>query len=154
MKRDSPPLKAGCKTARLIDKTSPSITTHQIDRRDDRRDDDEKMRCSSGPFTLVLNRGEMDLFKLLLEFMKSTGIGTVLRANGGWVRDKLLNIQSSDLDIALDNMTGVEFASRLNKYVKCYDKLDEFLFMKHLYIFQLLFPSSFVCLCTVISVVK
>jgi len=25
---------------------------------------------------------------------------------GGWVRDKLLNIDSNDIDIALDDMTG------------------------------------------------
>jgi len=31
---------------------------------------------------------------------------TTFRVAGGWVRDKLLNIDSNDIDIALDDMTG------------------------------------------------
>ncbi|KAK6531224.1 CCA tRNA nucleotidyltransferase, mitochondrial [Arthrobotrys megalospora] len=40
---------------------------------------------------------------------------TVLRITGGWVRDKLLNGKSHDIDIGINNMTGFEFASHLNK---------------------------------------
>ncbi len=29
---------------------------------------------------------------------------------GGWVRDKLMGIESDDIDIALDDMYGEEFA--------------------------------------------
>ncbi|GMH57395.1 hypothetical protein TrRE_jg5969, partial [Triparma retinervis] len=35
---------------------------------------------------------------------------------GGWVRDKLLNKQSQDIDIALDKCTGVQFAEWLVQY--------------------------------------
>ncbi len=33
----------------------------------------------------------------------------VFRAAGGWVRDKLLGLESHDIDIAMDNMTGAKF---------------------------------------------
>jgi tRNA nucleotidyltransferase/poly(A) polymerase len=40
----------------------------------------------------------------------------VARVCGGWIRDKLLGIKSNDIDIALDIMTGAEFAEYLVKY--------------------------------------
>ena len=40
------------------------------------------------------------------------------RVAGGWVRDKLLMQQSVDIDIALDDQTGTEFANSLNDYLK------------------------------------
>lgn len=38
-----------------------------------------------------------------------------LRAAGGWVRDKLLGLSSTDIDIAIDTTTGTRFARMLNK---------------------------------------
>jgi tRNA nucleotidyltransferase/poly(A) polymerase len=38
---------------------------------------------------------------------------TVLRCAGGWVRDKLLGRDSLDIDIALDNMLGKDFAEKV-----------------------------------------
>ncbi len=40
-----------------------------------------------------------------------------LRVAGGWVRDKLLGLESNDIDIALDTMMGREFAERVNAYL-------------------------------------
>ncbi|CCF56551.1 hypothetical protein KAFR_0B02540 [Kazachstania africana CBS 2517] len=40
-----------------------------------------------------------------------------LRITGGWVRDKLLGQGSHDLDIAINIMTGEEFARGLNEYL-------------------------------------
>lgn len=40
-----------------------------------------------------------------------------LRITGGWVRDKLLGQGSHDLDIAINNMTGEQFANGLNEYL-------------------------------------
>lgn len=41
-----------------------------------------------------------------------------LRFAGGWVRDKLLKIDSSDIDISIDSMTGEKFASIFCSFVK------------------------------------
>lgn len=40
-----------------------------------------------------------------------------LRITGGWVRDKLLGGASNDLDIAINHLTGEEFAHRLHDYL-------------------------------------
>ncbi|ODQ68650.1 hypothetical protein NADFUDRAFT_49290 [Nadsonia fulvescens var. elongata DSM 6958] len=41
----------------------------------------------------------------------------VLRFTGGWVRDKLLGLESNDIDVAINHMTGAEFADALNVYI-------------------------------------
>lgn len=41
-----------------------------------------------------------------------------LRWTGGWVRDKLLNTQSHDIDVALSTMTGEQFGKALQTYMK------------------------------------
>lgn len=47
---------------------------------------------------------------------------TVARVAGGWVRDKLLGRASDDIDIALDNQSGEEFARTVNAYLKSLGK--------------------------------
>lgn len=42
----------------------------------------------------------------------------VARITGGWVRDKLLGNSSNDLDIAINNMTGEQFAEKLTAYLQ------------------------------------
>lgn len=39
-----------------------------------------------------------------------------IRIAGGWVRDKILGLQTHDVDIALDSCTGVEFAHAVKEY--------------------------------------
>lgn len=63
--------------------------------------------------TVQLNDTERDLFNTLLEAAQQAGTGTVLRCAGGWVRDKLLGKDSLDIDIALDNMLGKDFAEKV-----------------------------------------
>lgn len=41
----------------------------------------------------------------------------VARFTGGWVRDKLLGFQSHDIDIAVNTLTGLEFAEGINEYI-------------------------------------
>lgn len=41
----------------------------------------------------------------------------VLRIAGGWVRDKLLGLESHDIDVAVDKMTGYELAQHVNGYL-------------------------------------
>ena len=61
--------------------------------------------------TLPLNEKEQELFGFLRETVQRHETGTVMRVAGGWVRDKLLGIPADDIDISLDNMTGLEFGS-------------------------------------------
>lgn len=41
----------------------------------------------------------------------------VMRWTGGWVRDKLLGVQSHDIDVALSTMTGMQFGEALQKFM-------------------------------------
>ena len=61
---------------------------------------------------------ERQLFEVLLGARDRQGKGTVLRVAGGWVRDKLLKRESNDIDIALDNQPGLDFASSLNDFLQ------------------------------------
>ncbi len=42
----------------------------------------------------------------------------MLRVAGGWVRDKLLGLESDDVDIALDDTNGSAFANLVNSYME------------------------------------
>lgn len=42
----------------------------------------------------------------------------VLRCAGGWVRDKMLGLQSTDIDIALDTMLGEQFGQALLPFLE------------------------------------
>ncbi|KAJ3120961.1 CCA tRNA nucleotidyltransferase, mitochondrial [Physocladia obscura] len=46
-----------------------------------------------------------------------------LRIAGGWVRDKLLGLESHDLDIALDSLMGFEFAQAVNAYLVAHPRV-------------------------------
>eukprot|EP00045_Choanoeca_perplexa_P007798 m.71582 g.71582 ORF g.71582 m.71582 type:complete len:105 (-) comp14222_c0_seq4:1877-2191(-) len=41
-----------------------------------------------------------------------------MRVAGGWIRDKLLGLQSLDIDITLDIMSGRAFAMAVEHYVQ------------------------------------
>ncbi|KCV68724.1 hypothetical protein H696_05012 [Fonticula alba] len=49
--------------------------------------------------------------------------GTILRFAGGWVRDKLLGIQSNDIDVVINNMSGEDFAKIVTAYCQA-NELD------------------------------
>lgn len=72
--------------------------------------------------TIVLNEAEKELLDVLLAAAQYAETGTVLRCAGGWVRDKLLGKDSLDIDIALDNMLGKDFAEKVNEYLKSQGK--------------------------------
>ena len=57
-----------------------------------------------------LTSEEQRFFQDLKQVVEKKGCGTELRVAGGWVRDKLLGLLSTDIDIALDNMMGEPFA--------------------------------------------
>lgn len=41
-----------------------------------------------------------------------------MRCAGGWVRDKMLGLQSTDIDIALDTMLGAQFGQALLPFLE------------------------------------
>lgn len=70
------------------------------------------------PVTLSLLPEEEELFKLFLRFRQERKLSTTIRVAGGWVRDKLIGgHHKMDIDIALDNMTGKQFALMLNQWI-------------------------------------
>ncbi|KAH8741899.1 hypothetical protein FG386_003026 [Cryptosporidium ryanae] len=92
---------------------------------------------------IKLDENEKKLFTLLFEYVNSNNLNTTIRVAGGWVRDKILgyihsfeleNSQNSvindesklesklgfkkDIDIALDNLSGKEFAEGFNIWLQ------------------------------------
>jgi tRNA nucleotidyltransferase/poly(A) polymerase len=59
---------------------------------------------------IKLNKKEKEIFDLLLRVVKEKNLDCTLRAAGGWVRDKMLGLESHDIDIAIDTMSGLSFA--------------------------------------------
>ncbi|KAI1775683.1 hypothetical protein F4818DRAFT_385175 [Hypoxylon cercidicola] len=78
-----------------------------------------KMTTQPATTTIELTPKEAQLKDLLLDaakFIDQSGKAQepiVLRWAGGWVRDKLLGIQSHDIDTAINVMTGEAFALKL-----------------------------------------
>jgi len=66
---------------------------------------------------IYLSDSEREVFDLLVDVVRYFGLHTQLRVAGGWVRDKILGCSSPDIDIALDNMLGVEFAMLVRQYL-------------------------------------
>ena len=70
---------------------------------------------------LTLDAVETKVKSLLLQYSKEyTQNGKpqlTLRFTGGWVRDKLLERPSHDIDVAIDHATGEEFATGLHEYM-------------------------------------
>ena len=58
---------------------------------------------------------ERRIFALLNEFVTETN-GPTLRVSGGWVRDKLLNKESHDIDITVEGTSGLDFAKTLKAW--------------------------------------
>ncbi|PGH02452.1 hypothetical protein GX51_04620 [Blastomyces parvus] len=50
----------------------------------------------------------------------------VLRFAGGWVRDKLLGVDSHDIDVAINCMTGERFGERLKEYLEIHGNLEKY----------------------------
>lgn len=64
-----------------------------------------------------LTSREEELFELFRATIAFKGRITIARVAGGWVRDKLLGRESDDIDIALDDQTGIEFATSVQDYL-------------------------------------
>ncbi|PNP41293.1 hypothetical protein TGAMA5MH_07166 [Trichoderma gamsii] len=74
--------------------------------------------------SVKLTEREKQLRSLLLNVAKFIDTTTtldqplVLRWAGGWVRDRLLGIESHDIDVAINAMTGQQFAQHISEYCK------------------------------------
>lgn len=82
---------------------------------DDHQHDDDLSAISQ---RIVLTPLEQKIFEFLLEVKRHFELATVLRVAGGWVRNKLLGLPGEDIDIALDDMMGTQFAERVSEYEK------------------------------------
>jgi tRNA nucleotidyltransferase/poly(A) polymerase len=65
-----------------------------------------------------LSSCERDIFELLLSAARAKSASTTIRVAGGWVRDKLLGLESDDIDIAVDDCSGVAFAAMVNDHLQ------------------------------------
>eukprot|EP01119_Soliformovum_irregulare_P023646 TRINITY_DN8303_c0_g1_i1.p1 TRINITY_DN8303_c0_g1~~TRINITY_DN8303_c0_g1_i1.p1 ORF type:complete len:552 (+),score=178.47 TRINITY_DN8303_c0_g1_i1:11-1666(+) len=68
------------------------------------------------PSQITLTPKEQEVIQLLRNVVEQTNCGSTLRIAGGWVRDKLLGKDNDDIDIAIDNMVGKQFADLVQKY--------------------------------------
>lgn len=59
---------------------------------------------------------EKKIILLVKEYASTLQIKTNPRIAGGWVRDKILGIKSDDIDFAIENISGVEFARGLIEF--------------------------------------
>ena len=64
---------------------------------------------------LPLNSTEQQIFDFLRQMKKDMNLPIQMRVAGGWVRDKLLGIESDDIDIAVD-VSGIEVAKAIEQY--------------------------------------
>ena len=53
----------------------------------------------------------------MLKVSEINNLKTTIRVNGGWVRDKILKRSCKDIDFALDDISGAEFAEMLSKHL-------------------------------------
>lgn len=67
---------------------------------------------------MKLNGTEEKLFNELLGYNKELKEKVTFRVAGGWVRDKLMGLECSDIDIAIDGLSGAQFAKGFRTYLK------------------------------------
>ncbi|KAJ1978883.1 CCA tRNA nucleotidyltransferase, mitochondrial [Dimargaris xerosporica] len=81
-------------------------------------------RQSGQTMAIALTAEETKLCELLDEFTthyrqaNPNAESLTLRIAGGWVRDKLLGMESHDIDVAIDRMTGYDMAVLLTQFLR------------------------------------
>lgn len=95
---------------------------HTADRIASPRFDTSLRAFTRGPMMKMprISPHEQELFDVLLKVVADCKLNTTVRVAGGWVRDRLLRMsnQKFDVDIALENMSGVQFRSHLQSWLK------------------------------------
>ena len=64
-----------------------------------------------------LTQEEKEVFSIIRKVIEKYTPSTHAYAVGGWVRDKLLGVDSNDIDIMLDNISGEAFANLVTQYL-------------------------------------
>jgi tRNA nucleotidyltransferase/poly(A) polymerase len=72
---------------------------------------------------IKLTDQEIDIFNILIETAESPECNSIVRVAGGWVRDKITGNDSNDIDVTVDNMSGLSFALRVAKQMGLGDKV-------------------------------
>lgn len=69
---------------------------------------------------ISLNSKEEEIFSFIKQFKKDNPafLNVKTYVVGGWTRDKLLGLESDDIDIAINNVSGFTFANALFEYAK------------------------------------
>jgi tRNA nucleotidyltransferase/poly(A) polymerase len=65
---------------------------------------------------------ETDIFKILLDTNTLQKCESTIRVAGGWVRDKMMGNESDDIDITIDNMSGLSFALKVAEQMELGDE--------------------------------
>lgn len=73
---------------------------------------------------ITLTPKEKQLFSTLMRIVKQCELKTTIRVNGGWVRDKIMGLESDDIDVSLDDMYGEDFAKIISEHLNK-DIIDE-----------------------------
>ena len=71
-----------------------------------------------GNMQFIPTKTEEKIFELLLNVVSNKSPSTILRVAGGIVRDRLLGFDSSDIDIAISDMSGEKFCLLISEYLK------------------------------------
>lgn len=59
---------------------------------------------------------EKEAISVILQTASEIGPNITVRIVGGWVRDKILGLDSDDIDLAVENITGDEFGKKLQSH--------------------------------------
>ncbi|KAH0790195.1 polyA polymerase family protein [Histomonas meleagridis] len=65
-----------------------------------------------------LTQQEKNAFELLRNVCNHFNPPVIVRAVGGWVRDKILGMESDDLDVSVENASGPQFALKMQELTK------------------------------------
>ena len=69
---------------------------------------------------------ELDIFNKSYNASKKIGPSVIIRAAGGWVRDKLLGKESDDIDMCVEGCNAYEFAEKLKDEFESEVKIKKF----------------------------
>lgn len=82
----------------------------------------KSQKLKTSPFlegvNIRLTSREDAIFNFLRAAVSDMSANPVIRIGGGWVRDKILGLESHDIDVTVDTMTGKDFVNALEDSAK------------------------------------